>query len=124
MKGAGLALAIAAAGVASTPGMGPGKWLAVVRQVAPDGAVTGRLTFERTPAGTRWSLRCYDTRGGRADVHAYDGVAPAEDEWVMGTTAGGHFTLALRGEPLFAAWLDGCPGMAEPEAIVRAPGSR
>ncbi|MGH1574536.1 hypothetical protein ACRAWG_32670 [Methylobacterium sp. P31] len=44
--------------------------------------------FERTAAGTRWSLRCLDTRAGRADVHAYDGVAPDEREWVMGTTAG------------------------------------
>lgn len=118
MKAAGIALAIAAAGAAQSPGTGPGKWLAVIRQVAPDGAVLGRLTFQRTPAGTVWSLRCWDTRGGRADVHAYDGIAPSEAEWVMGTTAGGHFTLALRGEPLWAGWLDGCPGMAEPEAIV------
>ncbi len=113
-------MALVAAGAAPAPGTGPGQWVAVIRQVAPDGAVTGRLTFQRTPAGTLWSLRCYDTRGGRADVHAYDGVAPVEREWVMGTTAsGGHFTLALRGDPLFAAWLDGCPGMAEPEAVVR-----
>lgn len=121
MKGAGIALALIAAGAAPAPGTGPGKWLAVVRQVAPDGAVLGKLTFERTASGTVWSLRCYDTRGGRADVHVYDGVAPSEQEWVMGTVpAGGHFTLALRGgEPLFAAWLDGCPAMAEPEAVVR-----
>ncbi|MBE7200723.1 MAG: hypothetical protein INR70_23365 [Parafilimonas terrae] len=120
MKTAALALALAAAGAAPTPGTGPGRWLAVIRQVEPSGAVLGRLTFERTPTGTRWSLRCWDTRGGRADVHAYDGVAPLENEWVMGTTAnGGHFTLALRGDPLWAAWLDGCPGMAEPEAVVR-----
>jgi hypothetical protein len=120
VKAAGLALAIAAAGANPAPGTGPGRWLAVVRQVAPDGAVLGRLLFERTPAGTRWSLRCYDTRGGRADVHAYDGLAPDEAEWVMGTTPqGGHFTLALRGDPLWAGWLDGCPSMAEPEAVVR-----
>lgn len=119
MKSAGLALAIAAAGAAPPPGVGPGRWLAVIRQFAPDGAVLGRLTFQRTPAGTVWSLRCYDTRGGRADVHAYDGVAPSEAEWVMGTVpAVGHFTLALRGEPLWAGWLGGCPAMAEPEAIV------
>lgn len=120
MKAAAITLAIAAAGANPSPGVGPGRWLAVVRQVAPDGAVLGKLTFERLAAGTVWSLRCYDTRGGRADVHAYDGVAPLEKEWVMGTVpAGGHFTLALRGEPLFAAWLDGCPSMAEPEAVVR-----
>lgn len=54
MKGAGLALAIAAAGAAPAPGTGPGKWLAIVRQVLPDGARLARLTFERQAAGTRW----------------------------------------------------------------------
>lgn len=120
MKAAALALALAAAGPAPEPGVGPGRWLAIIRDVQADGAVLARLVFEKTAAGTRWQLRCYDTRGGRADAHVYDGVAPDEKEWVMGAVeGGGHFTLALRGRALWAGWLAGCPGMAEPDLIVR-----
>lgn len=121
MKAAAFAFALAAAGPAPESGTGPGRWLAIIRDVQADGAVLARLVFERTAAGTVWQLRCYDTRGGRADAHVYDGVAPNEHDWVMGSTqSGGHFTLALRGgRPLFAGWLDGCPGMTEPDILVR-----
>ena len=85
------------------------------------GGAVRRGVFSLRPGAAAGGLRlCYDTRGGRADAHVYDGVAPDEKEWVMGAVeGGGHFTLALRGRALWAGWLAGCPGMAEPDLIVR-----
>lgn len=123
MKAIVLAAALAGASSAPQPGLGPGLWVVIVRQVRPDGALLARLTFERLAGGTRWDLRCYDATVSPPDVRHFDGIAIREDEWVMGDPAGGgHFTLALRGEPLWAGWIPGCPGMAEPDVIVPAPG--
>lgn len=125
MKGALIALALAASPAHQAPGTGPGRWIVIVRQVLPDGVKLGRLTYERQAAGTRWELRCYDTTVSPPEARHFDGLAKREDEWVMGDVAGGgHFTMALRGEPLWAAWIPGCPGMAEPDVVARAPGSR
>lgn len=121
MKAIVLAAALAAA-PAPQPGLGPGPWLVIVRQITPDGARLARLNFERLPGGTRWQRRCYDTTASPPEIHQYDGLAPREDEWVMGDLAsGGHFTMSFHGEPLWASWIRGCPGMAEPDVVVRAP---
>ncbi|MEL6061881.1 MULTISPECIES: hypothetical protein [unclassified Methylobacterium] len=123
MKTLLFAAALAAA-PAPPPGQGPGRWLVIVRQVRPDGALLARLTFQRLVSGTRWELRCYDTTVSPPEARHFDGVAKPESEWVMGEVPRvGNFTLALRGDPLWAAWIPGCPGMAEPDIIARAPGS-
>lgn len=121
MKAILLAAALAAA-PAPQPGIGPGRWLVIVREVRPDGARLARLVFERLPVGTRWWLRCYDTTASPPEASQFDGLAPPEGEWIMGDLAsGGHFTLSFHGASLWASWIRGCPGMAEPDLIVRAP---
>ncbi|MBY0251984.1 MAG: hypothetical protein K2X54_11470 [Methylobacterium organophilum] len=123
MKALLLAAALAAA-PAPQPGLGPGRWLVLVRQTTPDGARLARLTFERLAAGTRWGLRCYDTTVSPPEIHQYDGLAPREDEWVMGDLpTGGHFTMSFHGDPLWASWIRGCPAMGEPDVVVRVPGA-
>jgi len=125
MKAAALALALAASPAQPAPGTGPGRWIVIVRQVLPDGIKLGRLMYERLATGTRRELRCYDTTVSPPEARRFDGIAKLESEWVMGDVAGGgHFTMALRGDPLWAAWIPVCPGMAEPDVVARAPGSR
>lgn len=120
MKAAALALALAASPAPAAPGTGPGRWLVIVRQVLPDGARLARLTFERQAAGTRWELRCYDTTASPPEAHQFDGIVPREDEWVMGAMpTGAHFTMSFHGSPLWAGWIQGCPGMAEPDIVAR-----
>ena len=79
-----------------------------------EGARRAQMGFERGPDGTRWILACWDDTAGRPPrVVVRKGLAPAEDEWVMGEDRGPNgdrFALALRPTaPLFMSWMDACP---------------
>lgn len=90
------------------------------RLVAPTpegGTLTAQLVVDGGPGGSRWVLVCTD----EGDPHwrpvritVYKGDAPFDPEWVQGTAPEGRFTLALRGKPLLATWIKGCPKMGVP----------
>ncbi|MCJ2007029.1 hypothetical protein [Methylobacterium sp. J-092] len=110
-------LTLAAFAALSTPALADRFEARLVAPTPQGGNLAARLIVDGGPGGVRWTMACTDEgdpRNRPARIRTYAGSAPFEAEWVVGTAPEGRFTLALRGRPLLATSLEGCPKMGVP----------